>query len=827
MPSPARLRTIALYLVVVGVWGTTWIAIKASVASIPPLTASGLRFAIAFPLLALIVARTKGATLRYPRGKGKLLALVALAYFVFPYALMNLGGEAIPSGLAAVLFATVSIFILALSVPVLGTRISRRQAAAVGVALAALTALIVNQTGLGGGADPLGVLAVLTAAALHATVYVLIKRDGGAISPLTINALPMGLAGLLLCTAGIAFEHPDPSAITGESLGALLYLGTIASVAGFLAYFQLLRRLGPVPLSLVFVLFPLVAQVAAVAGGERPMAGASLALLGLVLVASLVALTGRRDPRPLTTPTLPKEKVPMSPATEPYPRRWKALGVLALSLLVITMGNTILNVGLPTIREELDASSSQLQWIVDSYLLVFAGFLLAAGSLGDRFGRRRALLAGLVTFGLGSILAAISDTATTLIASRALMGLGAAGIMPTTLSILTNIFPARERPKAIAAWAAVSGLGIAIGPISGGFLIEHFAWSSIFLINIPIVIACLAGALALVPESRDPESPRIDVAGTLLSIAGLSAIVWGLIEAPERGWGEPLILSAFTAGAATIAAFIAWERRTDHPMLDVRVFRNLRFSAASISITFVFFALMGVMYFLTTYLQSVLGFSALEAGLRMLPIAAGMIVASKLSVAMTRRLGTKITVATGLAHVAGSMLLIAGFDTGTGDIQIAMALGTMGQGIGLAMSPATDAIMSSLPRAKAGIGSAMNDVVREVGGTLGIAVLGSLLTSSYGNGMQDAATGLPAPAAEAVSDSVGGAHEVAAQIGGGAGAKLIAAADGAFVDAMATTAGIAAGAAVIGALIALAFLPSRDRGETPEPLTAWLQQAAA
>jgi EmrB/QacA subfamily drug resistance transporter len=399
--------------------------------------------------------------------------------------------------------------------------------------------------------------------------------------------------------------------------------------------------------------------------------------------------------------------------------------------------------------------------------------------------------------------------------------------MPTTLSILTNIFPARERPKAIAAWAAVSGLGIAIGPISGGFLIEHFAWGSIFLINIPIVVACLAGALALVPESRDPESPRIDVAGTLLSIAGLSAIVWGLIEAPERGWGEPLILSAFAAGAATIAAFIAWERRTDHPMLDVRVFRNLRFSAACISITFVFFALMGVMYFLTTYLQSVLGFSALEAGLRMLPIAAGMIVASKLSVAMTGRLGTKITVATGLAHVAGSMLLIAGFDTGTGDMQIAMALGTMGQGIGLAMSPATDAIMSSLPRAKAGIGSAMNDVVREVGGTLGIAVLGSLLTSSYGNGVQDAATGLPAPAAEAVSDSVGGAHEVAAQIGGGAGAKLIAAADGAFVDAMATTAGIAAGAAVIGALIALAFLPSRDRGETPEPLTARLQPAAA
>src|SRR4051794_8300368 len=259
----------------------------------------------------------------------------------------------------------------------------------------------------------------------------------------------------------------------------------------------------------------------------------------------------------------------MAPAKQPYARRWQALGVLALSLLVITMGNTILNVGLPTIREDLDASSSQLQWIVDGYLLVFAGLLLAAGSLGDRFGRKRALVSGLLVFGLGSVFAALSTDATMLIASRALMGLGAAGIMPTTLSILTNIFPGNERPKAIAAWAAVSGLGIAVGPISGGFLIEHFAWNSIFLINVPVVAVCLAGALVLVPDSRDPEAARIDLIGTVLSIAGLSAIVWGLIEAPERGWGEPMILTAFAAGAVIVAAFIAWERHTDHPMLDV------------------------------------------------------------------------------------------------------------------------------------------------------------------------------------------------------------------------------------------------------------------
>jgi putative membrane protein PagO len=303
MPWPARLRLVALYLVVIGVWGTTWIAIKASVDSIPPLTASGLRFAIAFPLLALIVARTEGVSLRYPRGRGRLLALVTLAYFTAPYALMNLGGRAIPSGLAAVLFATVSIFIVALSVPLLGAAISRREAAGVGVALAALAALIANQTGIGGGANPLGVLALLAAAGLHALVYVLLKRDAGAINPLTLNALPMGIAGLLLCAAGIGFEHPDPAAITGESLAALAYLGTVASVAGVLAYFHLLRRLGPTPLALVFIFFPVLAQLVAVIGGERPLSGASLALLGLVLGAALIALTGRRAPRAPAVPT--------------------------------------------------------------------------------------------------------------------------------------------------------------------------------------------------------------------------------------------------------------------------------------------------------------------------------------------------------------------------------------------------------------------------------------------------------------------------------------------------------------------------------------------
>jgi EmrB/QacA subfamily drug resistance transporter len=499
-----------------------------------------------------------------------------------------------------------------------------------------------------------------------------------------------------------------------------------------------------------------------------------------------------------------------------YARRWQALIVLAISLLVISVGNTILNVALPTLQQELDASSSELQWIVDSYMLFYAGLLLAAGTLGDRFGRRRALVAGLVTFAIGSVLAALSGSATELIASRALMGVGAAGIMPTTLSILTNIFPPEERPKAISIWAAVAGLGIAVGPITGGWLIEHLDTSGIFLVNVPAVLACLAGAALLVPESRDPESQRLDLVGCGLSVAALCALVWGLIEAPERGWTDPTILAAFAGGAAIAAAFVAWERHTDHPMLDLSVFRNLRFSAASASITFVYFALMGVMYFQTTYLQSVLGNSALHAGVLMLPTAAGMIVAARSSVALTKRLGAKLIVAAGLATVAGALVMTTGYQVDTSEDYILLTGFIMGAGVGLAMAPATEAIMGSLSPAKAGIGSAMNDVVREVGGTLGVAVLGSVLASTYATGMDGSVTGLPDEAATAASDSVGSAHEVAAQMGGAP--DLITAANDAFIGAMSTTAGIAAGIALAGALIAAAFLPARARGRSVSPL---------
>jgi MFS transporter, DHA2 family, multidrug resistance protein len=521
---------------------------------------------------------------------------------------------------------------------------------------------------------------------------------------------------------------------------------------------------------------------------------------------------------------------PLVRETEPYRYRWYALAVLAMSLLIVSLDNTILNVALPTIREDLGASSSDLQWIVDSYLLVFAGLLLAAGSLGDRFGRRRALFAGLAVFGLGSLLAALSDSSNALIASRALMGLGGAAIMPATLSIITNIFPEEERPKAIAVWAGAAGLGVALGPVTGGALIESFSWNSVFLVNLPVVaIALVAGAM-LIPESRDPEAPRLDLGGIALSITGLTTLVWALIEAPEAGWTSATTLTAFGIGTLIMLAFGFWERRTDHPMIELSVFRNLRFSAANVAVTCVFFALMGVLYFLTTYLQTVLGYSPLESGVRMLPIAVGMIPASRLSVVVASRFGTKIPVAGGLGIIAAALLVFT--SVGVGDEywwKVGTCLGLMGFGMGLTMAPATEAIMGSLPKAKAGIGSAMNDVVRELGGTLGVAVLGSVLTTTYASGMEDATAGLSHDAAEAASDGVAGAHAVAEGMPASAGEQFASVADASFIDAMSTVSTVGAGAALLGAFLAAAFLPSfaRDRSAEAEVGVGGLEPVAA
>lgn len=509
-----------------------------------------------------------------------------------------------------------------------------------------------------------------------------------------------------------------------------------------------------------------------------------------------------------------------------HARRWAILGVLILALFGVSVDNTILTIALPTVAVDLSATAGQLQWMVDAYILVFAGLLLVGGALSDRFGRRLALVVGLTLFGLGSAIAPFVTDANQLIALRAFMGLGAALTMPATLSIIADVFPANERPKAIAAWSAVSGLGIVVGPLLGGWLLEHYAWASVFVVNVPFVAVGIAATLAVVPESRAPGRVPLDPVGALLSVAGLVALVYGIVEIPASGWTDPAVVAALAGAVVLGAAFVAWERRQAHPMLDVGLFRDRRFSAASLSVTLTFFSLMGAMFFLTMYLQAVLGLSALETGVRFLPIAAGVIVAAPLGAQLTAWIGTRITTATGLAVVALGLGLVATLGVESSDLHLSVVLFVAALGMGLAMTPATDAIMAALPQAKLGVGSAVNDTTREIGGALGVAVLGSLAAGSYAAAVGPLAATLPPEAAAAVRDSITGASAVADMIGGTAGEALLGAARQAFVDAMASTSILGAIVALAGAGLALAFLPDRVHRpveaatEGPEPVAA-------
>jgi EmrB/QacA subfamily drug resistance transporter len=499
----------------------------------------------------------------------------------------------------------------------------------------------------------------------------------------------------------------------------------------------------------------------------------------------------------------------MTSTATPHPRRWWILGALSVALLVIGVDNTILNVAIPTIERDLGASTGQMQWIVDSYMLVFAGLLLTMGSLGDRFGRRRALFTGLVLFGASSTLAAVSDSAEMLIAARATMGIGGALIMPATLSILMNVFPRSEHAKAIGIWAAVFGLGVAIGPTGGGFLLEHFAWGSVFLVNLPIIAAALLIGARLIPESRDPSTPPLDVPGAALSTLGLSSLVYALIQAPSDGWTSASTLVAFGAAVALLAGFVARELTTEHPMLDVRLFRLPAFSAASGALALTSFALFGSIFFLTQHMQGVLGYTPLEAGIRLLPIAGGMIVAAPLSAVVSRRFGTRFTVAAGMTGVALGLAAMVLADAGSGYAPVALSMVLLSSGMGLSMAPATESVMSVLPLEKAGVGSAMNDSVRMVGGALGVAVLGSVLSTGYRAGMDDA----PAAARESLSGALASGDR-----------DLASAAVDAFVSGMHTTAIVAAAVALSGAILAATFLPRRERGAVavavPEPAAA-------
>lgn len=497
--------------------------------------------------------------------------------------------------------------------------------------------------------------------------------------------------------------------------------------------------------------------------------------------------------------------------------------VLCISLVVITLDNTILNVAIPTLAHTkadhgLGATASQLQWIVDSYTLVFAGLLLTAGSLGDRFGRYRFLAFGLAVFGIGSLLSAFAGSATMLIFTRGLMGIGGAFIMPSTLSIITNVFtePA-ERSKAIGVWAGVSALGLGLGPITGGVLLEHFWWGSVFIVNVPIVVVGLVLGFLLIPESKDPGHAALDPVGALLSIGALGSLLWSIIEAPAHGWGSSVIITGFLTGAVLLAAFFVWELRSAHPMLDIRFFENPRFSAASGAITLVFLALFGTLFLLTQYLQSVLDYSTVKAGAVLLPQAAMIMIFAPLSSGFVTKVGNKVIVAVGLSLVTVALVLFSTFQPSVSALHVIGVTMLMGVGMANVMAPCTDSIMGSLPRAKAGVGSAVNDTTRQMGGAIGVAVFGSLMASHFTSSVGDALRGVvPAQVLTQIGDNVGQAVGVAHESPAAKqyAPQILAASKEAFTGGLHIVGFVAAGVTLIAAIGVAIFLPSRAPAET-------------
>ena len=498
---------------------------------------------------------------------------------------------------------------------------------------------------------------------------------------------------------------------------------------------------------------------------------------------------------------------------ESHPRRWQALAVLCMAVFVTVLDGTIVNVALPSLSRELEASTRQLQWIVDAYLLVFTGLLLAAGGLGDKFGRKRALIAGLLVFGATSAFAGEAGSSSGLIAARALMGVGAALIFPATLAIITNMFrePA-ERAKAIGIWSAVSGMAVAAGPITGGWLLEHFWWGSVFYINVPIAAAVAVAAWLLVPESRERNAPPLDKLGVTLSVASITALVFTIIQAPEWGWSSITTFVGFGVAAVLLTVFVWWELNVEHPMLPVSIFTNLRFSAASVAITSAFFALFGFIFLITQYFQLIRGYGPLEAGLRTLPVAFSIAAASVLAPRLVHRAGTTQVVRGGLALLATAFVWIGlRAEVDTSYLEIVGQMILLGAGLGSTTAPATESIMGSLVTDKAGVGSAVNDTTRELGGTLGVAIIGSVFSSVYINALDNGSgvfAQLPPDARHATLDSVGAARVVAEGLGPNAQPFLAQVAD-AFLSGLSVGCFVAAGVAAAGAVFVSRFLPAR------------------
>jgi EmrB/QacA subfamily drug resistance transporter len=495
-----------------------------------------------------------------------------------------------------------------------------------------------------------------------------------------------------------------------------------------------------------------------------------------------------------------------------YRRRWAILGVLIISLIAIVLDNTVLNVALKTIAEPkvgLGASQSQLEWGINSYTLVFAGLLFTFGVVGDRIGRKRMLMIGMAAFGLFSLLSAYAHNPDQLIFARAAMGLGAAAVMPQTLSIISNVFDPGERARAIGIWATAVGIGVAIGPIVGGLLLAHFWWGSVFLINVPLTAVGVLAILLLVPESRNPDPGRIDYLGVLLSIVGLVLVVYGIIQGGDKGsWVHWDVLGSTAAGLAVLAFFAWYEARLSHPSLDVKLFRDPRLSSAVGALGLVFFGMMGTLFFLGFYLQSVRGYSPLSAGLLTLPFAAGQMLLATRSSQLVKRYGTKAVAATGLTLVALALVgyLLLGVSTPLWVLGVIFFV--QGAGMGSVMPPATEAVMSVVPRERAGSGSALTNTARQVAGALGVAVLGSIIAQLYRDQLTPHLGVLPAAARSSATGSITATQTVASRLGA-AGARLDGFADTAFVHAMHVTTVISAAITLVGALVVLAWMPGR------------------
>jgi EmrB/QacA subfamily drug resistance transporter len=500
-------------------------------------------------------------------------------------------------------------------------------------------------------------------------------------------------------------------------------------------------------------------------------------------------------------------------------RRVAVLVTVCLAVLAINLDTTIVNVALPSLSRQLHASTSTMQWVVDGYALAFAALVLAGGSIGDRLGRRPMLLAGLAGFAAASVGAALSSSVGELIAWRFVMGAFAAAIYPTTLSIIANAYPDRaERAKAIGVWGAVTGLGVAAGPVTGGLLLAHFTWASVFWALVPVAAIAAGLTVWLVPESKAPAASRFDLPGLFASSAAIGILVYTVIEAPGRGWLSAASMAGYAATAVAAAVFVIVERRSPHPMIDVSLFKVPAFSAASASVTISFFALYGFIFLVTQYMQVLRGWGTLSTGLRILPVAAAIGVGSAFAPKLVARYGTRGIVITGLVLFAASLAWIALSPQSEPYAEIAVQMVMMGAGLGLTTTPATESILSVLPPAKAGVGSAVNDATREAGGTLGVAVIGSIFSSIYVHHLAGTAVAhLPAAAAQAARGSVAAAMTIAQHAPGGAAPILTHSVSTSFMTAFTAACLAAAAVCALGAVAAIR-LPGRPGRPVPAPV---------